>query len=89
MDSGLVGGGPVAQEGQSQDTRSFRNSCPPTKRYHSRWQREGEMRSRLEILEEIAKTARNYHELYQPGDGRNTIASQLAWLFTELDQLES
>ncbi len=41
---------------------------------------------RVEILESIANAARNYHELYEPGPGRNAVANRLAHLIQRLDK---
>ncbi len=43
---------------------------------------------RIELLEVIADFARNYHELFEVGPGRNAIANGLACALHELDELE-
>jgi hypothetical protein len=43
---------------------------------------------RLKILERLAEAARNYHELFEVGDGRNAVANQLASCLHQLDDWE-
>ena len=51
--------------------------------------KEGETESEhIKLLESIVDTARNYHELYEPGPGRNSVANRLAALIHRLDEMD-